>query len=127
MWTPTQELKDCHRQLRENASTESAVQKTMNAEIVKKVKKRLRDTGQENYIVGKLPRDCGLLSGGKKVKRVASYQLEAERERVRRMKGEWSNIINLTQGVRKMFDIYFQNYGELAAPPEIVYDPSLDE
>lgn len=64
---------------------------------------------------------------GKKVKRVASYQLEAERERVRRMKGKWSNIINLTQGVRKMFDIYFQNYGELAAPPEIVYDPSLDE
>lgn len=66
MWTPTQELKDRHRQLQENASTESAVQKTMNAEIVKKIKKRLRDAGQENYIVGKIPRDFGLLSGGKK-------------------------------------------------------------
>lgn len=66
MWTPTKELKDCHRQLRENTSAESAVQKTMNAEIVKKIKKRLREAEQENDLVEKLSQDSGLLSGEKK-------------------------------------------------------------
>lgn len=99
----------------------------MNAEIVKKIKKRLREAEQENDLVEKLSQDSGLLSGEKKIKRVASSQLEVERERAKRMKGEWSKIINLAQGVRKMSDTYFQNYGGLAASPEIVYDPSLDE
>lgn len=56
----------------ENTSAESAVQKTMNAEIVKKIKKRLREAEQENDLVEKLSQDSGLLSGEKKIKRVAS-------------------------------------------------------
>lgn len=35
--------------------------------------------------------------------------------------------MNLAQGVRKMSDIDFRNYGELVVLPEIVYGPSLDE
>lgn len=67
MWPPTQELKIRHKQLQRNTSTESAVQKTMYAEIVK-VKKRLREVEQKNYIVGKLSQGSDLFSGGKKVK-----------------------------------------------------------
>lgn len=43
-----------------------------------------------------------------------SSQLEVEHERAEQMKVEWSKITNLAQGVRKMSDTYFQNYGELA-------------
>lgn len=43
-----------------------------------------------------------------------SSQLEVEHEQAERMKVEWSKITNLTQGVRKMSDTYFQNYSELA-------------
>lgn len=126
MWTPTQELRDRHRQLHGNPSTKSTVQKTMNAEIVKSLKKRLR-VAEENDMVRELSRDFESLSGEKNHKRVASSQLEGERERAKRMKVEWSKIVNLAQGVRKMSDTYFQDYGELAPPPEIIHDPSLDE
>ena len=112
MWTPTKELQDRHKQLRGNISAESAVhQKAMNAEIAQKVSKRLR-----------LSQEFGLLPGEKKVKRVASSQLEAEHERVKRMRGDWLKIMNLVQGARKISDTYFQTYGELCTPfpPETV-------
>lgn len=38
---------------------------------------------------------------------VASSQLEAERERVKRMRGGRLKIMNLVQGVRKISDTYF--------------------
>lgn len=114
LWFDRRQPKNCrirHKQLRGNISTESIVPKAMNAEIVQKVNKRLR-----------LSQELGLLSGEKKVKRVASSQLEAEHERVKRMRGDWLKIMNLVQGARKISDTYFQTYGELCTPfpPETV-------
>ena len=43
------------------------------------------------------------------------------------MKKDWTKIMNLVQGVKKMSDTYLEDYGELGAPPEIVVDPSLDD
>src|SRR2546421_12868206 len=48
-------------------------------------------------------------------------------DRVKRMKKDWTKIMNLVQGVKKMSDTYLEDYGELGAPPEIVVDPSLDD
>lgn len=102
----------------------NAVQQSINAEITKGVRRRLRETEQQKEIQG-LYREFALL-GQKRTKRVASSELEAELTRVKRMKREWTKIINLVCGVRNISDTYFDNYGELAAPPEIVHDPSLD-
>jgi hypothetical protein len=47
--------------------------------------------------------------------------------KAKKMKVEWDKIVNLSGGVKEMSDTYMLTYGELAAPPEIVHDPSLDE
>jgi len=128
MWTPTEELKDFYKSLRgPNPQDEVSVQKIMSTAIVKAVQKRLREAEQEKEIVEKLSKEFGLVSGQKKVKRVASSQLQAERDRAKLMKGDWVKIMNLVQGVRKISDTYLQNYGELDTPPEIVVDPSLED
>ena len=108
MWTPTQELRDHRRQLHKNLLIENTVQETINAEIVKSLKKRLRVAGK-NEMVGKLFRDFQRLSGAENLN--PSSQLEVECERAERMKIEWSKIINLALGNRKISDTYFQNYG----------------
>ena len=51
----------------------------------------------------------------------------SENDRVKRMKRDWSKIVKLVSGVTNMSDAYFENYGELAAPPEIVHDPWHDD
>ena len=61
-----------------------------------------------------LRRDLGL--GGRKVKRVTSLELEAEKVKVKKMKVEWDKILNLSVGIKKMSDTYRVTYGELAAP-----------
>ena len=74
-----------------------------------------------------LSEEFGLVSGQKKTKRVASSQLQAESDRVKRMKGDWDKIMNLVHGVKKVSDTYLQDYGDFGASPEIVLDPSLDD
>jgi hypothetical protein len=66
-------------------------------------------------------------TGSKKIKRVASSKLEAETDRVKRMKRDWDKILNLAHSVKTISDTYFEDYGELSAPPKVVADPSLDE
>ena len=128
MWTPTEELKKYYKSLRgPNPQDEVSLQKAISTTITKGVRKRLRDAEQEKEIVGKLSEDFGLSSGQKKTKRVASSQLQAELDRAKRQKGDWTKIMNMVKGVKNISDTYFQNYGELGAPPEIVVDPSLDD
>jgi hypothetical protein len=98
----------------------------MSAAIVKGVRKHLREAEQEKEIVEMLSNNFRLISGQKKTMRVASSQLLAKSDRAKRMKGDWAKITNLVHGVKKISDTYFQDYGELGAPPEIVLDPSLD-
>ena len=98
----------------------------MNTEITKRVRRRLRESEEQKEVTG-LSRDLELVLENKSTKRVASSALEAENDRVKRMKRDWLKIVKLVSGVRNMSDAYFENYGELAAPPEIVNDPSLDD
>lgn len=126
MWAPTKELKDRHKQLRAGNSAPIAIQKDMNTEITKRVRQRLREAEEQKEVTG-LSWDLGLILGNKSTKRVASSTLEAENNRVKCMKRDWSKIVKLVSGIRNMSDTYFENYGELAAPPEIVHDPSLDD
>jgi hypothetical protein len=127
MWAPTEELRDYYKSLRgPNPQDEVSLQKDMSAAIFKGVRKRLREAEQEKEIVEMLSEEFGLVPGQKKTKRIASSQLQAESDRAKRMKGDWAKIMNLVKGVKKISDTYFQDYGELGAPPEIVVDPSLD-
>lgn len=42
MWMPTEDLRNHHRGLHKNPSTENTMQATMNAEIAKSLRKRFR-------------------------------------------------------------------------------------
>jgi hypothetical protein len=69
-------------------------------------KLRLREAEKEKELVEQLSANFGIAPGAPKVKRVASSQLHAELERNKRMKIEWSKILNLVQGTKEMSDVY---------------------
>lgn len=48
MWTPTEDLRNHHRILHKNPSTDNTMQVTMNVEIAKSLKKRFRVATQNN-------------------------------------------------------------------------------
>jgi hypothetical protein len=64
-----------------------------------------------------------IISGGQKLKRVASSQLQAELGRNKRMKLDWAKMMNLVNGTQKMSDTYLTRYGELGSPPLVIHDP----
>ena len=48
MWTPTEDLRNHHRKLHKNPSTDNMMQATMNFEIAKSLRKRFRVATQNN-------------------------------------------------------------------------------
>ena len=58
-----------------------------------------------------LGRNFGFLLGGNNVKRAASANLEAERDRARKMKKEWDKIKGMAAGIKKMSETYTLAYG----------------
>jgi hypothetical protein len=128
MWTSSTELQKLHKELiGPNPPNEADANKEVSETILKGLKKRLRATENEKEIVELLDANFGLISGGQKVKRVASSQLEAELVHNKRMKLDWAKMMNLVKGTKKMSDTYLAVYGEVGMPPLIVHDPSLDE
>lgn len=127
MWEPTPELWDYYKSLKgPNPKDEATVQKEISATIIEVIRKRRRDAQQDKEVIEAVSEAFGL-DTGRKIKRVASSQLEAESDRVKRIKRDWDKIMNLAFNVRKISDTYLDEYGELCGPPEIVVDPSLDE
>ena len=49
-----------------------------------------------------LNENFGLASGNKKVKRVASAQLQEEVKRAKMMEQEWKELMNMADGIRKV-------------------------
>jgi len=129
LWKSKKVLEDLYEEL--NGSRDDVkINKRVSHEIFQAVKKSRRDMEKIARLDEMLRLDLGLSFGGKggrKVKRVASLELEAEKVKAKKMKVEWDKIVNLSGGVKEMSDTYMLTYGELAAPPEIVHDPSLDE
>ena len=89
------------------------INKRVSREISQAVKKSRRDLEKMATLDEMLRRDLGLSSGGKggrKVKRVASLELEAEKAKAKKMKVEWDKILNLSVGIKKMSDTYMLTY-----------------
>lgn len=124
-WSSNETLRQLRNELR-GPCKEADVNKGISHEIQKALRKTLREAEQERGLVDMLNQNFGLLSGGKRVKRVASTKLEAERERTKKMKRDWDKIKGMAAGIRKMSETYILTYGELAAPPEVVLDPSME-
>jgi hypothetical protein len=128
MWIPSVSLKKLHKELKgSKPPNEADLNKEISETIVKGMKKRLREAEKEMELVEQLNTDFGITPSVPKVKRVASSQLQAELDRNKIMKTDWSKILNLVQGTKDMSDVYLSKYGELGAPPNIIYDLSLDE
>jgi hypothetical protein len=104
LWKSKEALEDLYEEL-------------VSREISQAVKKSQRDMEKMATLDEMLRRDLGLSSGGKggrKVKRVTSLELEAEKVKVNKIKVEWDRILNLSVGIKKMSDTYMVTYGELA-------------
>jgi hypothetical protein len=124
-WTAKKALKDLYKELK-GSRDDAKINKQVTKEIVQAVKKARRDMETEDMLHKMLHLDLGVV-GGNKAKRVASSELEVEKSKAKRMKAEWDKIVGYPAGLRKMSDSYALTYGELAAPPEVVHDPSLGE
>lgn len=70
--------------------------------------------GQKNDIVGRLFTILAFCQE-KKIKHLASSQLEVKYERAKHMKGHSTKITNPVHGVGRISDMYIQEHGELAA------------
>lgn len=128
MWIPSAELFKLRKELKgPNPPNEADLAKQISQTIVKGMKKRLREAETEKELVEQLDTNFGLIPGVPKVKRVASSQLQAERTRNKRMRIDWSKLMNLVKGTKNMSDVYLSEYGELGAPPLTIHDQSLDE
>ena len=128
LWIPSAELIKLRKELKgSNPPNEADLAKQISETIVKGMKKRLREAEKEKELVEQLDTNFGLIPGAPKVKRVASSQLQAEHIRNKRMKIDWSKLMNLVKGTKNMSDVYLSEYGELGASPLIVHDQSLDE
>jgi hypothetical protein len=125
MWIPSANLKKLHKDLKgPKPPNEADLNKEISEIIVKGLKRRLRDAEKEKELVEQLNTSFGIAPGASKVKRVASSQLQAELERNKRMRIDWSKILNLVQGNKEISDVYLTKYGEFGVPADIVHDPS---
>jgi hypothetical protein len=125
LWKPTEELEARYNELQDQVS-EGDIYKKMVQKITVDVAKRLNNEAQEKGLVEKLNENFGLASGNKKVKRVASAQLQEEVKRAKTMEQEWKKLMNMADGIRKVSDTYVEKYGALDRPPTVVHDPLLD-
>lgn len=127
-WVPSAEILKLRKELKgPEPPNEADLSKEITETIVRGMKKRLREIEKEQELVEQLNANFGLIPGAPKVKRVASSQLEAELIRNKKMKVDWSKLMNLVKGTKNMSDVYLTEYGELGAPPYVVNDLSLDE
>jgi hypothetical protein len=127
-WVPSAEILKLRKELKGlKPPNEADLSKEITKTIVKGMKKRLREAEKQNELVEQLDNNFGLIPGGPKVKRVTYSHLLAERIQNKRMNIDWSKLMNLVKGTKKMSDVYLSEYGELGPPPLIVHDQSLDE
>ena len=125
LWQPTEELKARYEEL-QDGGIEGDIYKKMVQKITTDVAKRFKDAEQERGLVEKIEINFGLTSGNKKMKRVASAQLQAEVKRAKLMERDWKKLMDMGDGIRKVSDTYVEKYGALERPPTVIHDPNLN-
>lgn len=127
MWSPSEELKKYYKELRgPNACGRAEINQEMSDAIVKSIRKRCRDSQKELEIMYMIENNFGLATEVRKMKHIASSQLVEETLGAQKRNKDWTKIMNMAHGTKKMSDTYLEDYGELGMPPRIVVDPSLD-
>jgi hypothetical protein len=120
MWTAKLQLKAYYRELNLNSPIENevAVNQKISEDITKAFKKNLQKSMKED----ELAELFGKLTGTKlPPKRVASSQLESEREKLTKRKKDWAAIVNLTSNAKSLYDAYIlAGNGETGEPRDIV-------
>lgn len=126
MWVPSEKLKKYHKEFRgPNARGDAEVNQEMSDGIVQSIRKRCRGSQKEREIIAMIENNFGLSQEVCKTKRIASSQLAEETVRAQKRNKDWTKIMNMVHGTKKMSDTYLEEYGELGMPPLIVVDPSL--
>jgi hypothetical protein len=125
MWTATSQLKSKYMKL--NASSpienEAIINQEISKEITKAFKQNLRKSHTEDELIEMFRKITG-----KKLppKRVASSQLDAEREKLAERKNKWAAIVNLTSQAGSLYDAYvLSGDAEVGEPRDVVEDKDL--
>ncbi|KFY33634.1 hypothetical protein V494_07452 [Pseudogymnoascus sp. VKM F-4513 (FW-928)] len=126
-WVATNALKMRARELRgPNPQDEGKVNKAINEEINKALARRMRAERRSREISGIFESDLIISDPKKRVKRVASADLEGELKRAKRQKREWDKLQRITSNVYTMKEAYEDMWGEFLPPANPIHDPSLD-
>ncbi|KAE8454289.1 hypothetical protein EG329_005214 [Mollisiaceae sp. DMI_Dod_QoI] len=125
MWTATSQLKSKYREL--NASSPVENEAKINQEISKATTKAFKQNLRKSHREDELVEMFAKITGRKMPpKRVASSQLDAERERLAVRKKQWAAIMNLTNQAKSLHDAYILNGdGEIGEPRDIIKDKEL--
>lgn len=118
MWIPSEELKKYHKELRgPNARGEAEINREMSDAIVQSVRKRCRGSRKEREIISMIEKNFGLARGLRKTKRIAPSQLVQETLRAQNRNKDWTKIMSMVHGTKKISDTYLEDYGEFCMPP----------
>jgi hypothetical protein len=102
---------------------ETIINQEISKEITKAFKQNLRKSIKEDELIEMF----GKITGKKMPpKRVASSQLDVEREKLVERKKKWAAIVNLTSQAKSLYDAYVLNGdGEIGEPRDVVEDKDL--
>lgn len=130
LWVPTAELEGVYKKLQDKERAND-VSKQIKKAIVAEVSKRFRDEARDRALVETVNErkqlTLGLTTANRGIKRVSSAEYKGEIKKAKAMQKDWDTLIGMASGVRKYSEAYKENYGELAGPPDVVLDSSLDE
>ncbi|OBT80753.1 hypothetical protein VF21_00138 [Pseudogymnoascus sp. 05NY08] len=126
-WVATKALKMRAGQLRgPSPRDEAKVNKEITEEIHKALARRLRSERKSREMSAVFESALILADPKKRVKRVASAELEGEMEGAKRQKREWDKLENLTWNVHSLKVAYEDTWGEFLPPAIPLADPWLD-
>ena len=126
-WKPSELLENYREQfLGENPKTETALNKEIAKSVVDGLRQR-RKEARDAELVRTLDTSLVLapLDIGKRIKRVRYEEYDDEFEKVEGQRKKWRTLVDLATGTRDASQSYLEQYGELAAAPEVVIDPLL--
>lgn len=126
-WVATEALKMRTDELcGPNPQGDGKINKAINEEINKALARQMRAERRSRELSGIFETDLMISDPKKRVKRVASAELEGELERAKRQRREWDKLQNITNNVHTMKMAYEDTWGALLPPANSIADPWMD-
>jgi hypothetical protein len=126
-WIPTSELDKLMDEFAvADGKSQAEKWKQAKADITKFMRKRRQDREEVEGLAETLAKSQTMMTGGMREKRVASKDLEVEKQIAAKRRKEWQAISNAFQYPRSLANSYIATYGEFAEPPVPVADPNLE-